>query len=341
MSCDARRSHGMTLIELMVSMVLGLIVIGGATSVILVNKQSYRTNEGLSQIQESARSAFELLARDVRQAAVTGCNNNGRVANVIDPTGTIQWWQTWRGIAGYDGAQADPASPFGNGTAVGDRVQGTSSVMLQGIEGTGISIADHNPNSAVIKLTAPTTEIADNDIVMICDFDHAAIFRVTNYNSSNTTLGHNPGQGQTPANCSKGLGYPTDCSRNANGNTYQFLRNAQIARFSAVDWYIGANTRAGETGRSLFRRRMSTGSLPEEIVANVTGLVVEYRFSPNTDFKLATDVNNANAWNTVDAVRITLTLQSADQRISSDNSANSGRIQRAFANVITLRNRVP
>ena len=49
---------GMTLIELLVSMVLGLIVVGGVVSVLLSNKSSYRTNEGLSQIQETARTAF-------------------------------------------------------------------------------------------------------------------------------------------------------------------------------------------------------------------------------------------------------------------------------------------
>jgi type IV pilus assembly protein PilW len=78
------RSRGFTLLELMISMVLGLVVIGGALGVVLSNRQSYRTNEGLSQVQERARTAFELLARDVRQAGVTGCNNNGRVANVLN-----------------------------------------------------------------------------------------------------------------------------------------------------------------------------------------------------------------------------------------------------------------
>src|SRR5690554_4826207 len=72
---------GLTLVELMVAMVLGLVVIGGAISLTLANRQSYRTNEGLSQVQESARTAFELLARDLRQAGVSGCDNEGQVAN--------------------------------------------------------------------------------------------------------------------------------------------------------------------------------------------------------------------------------------------------------------------
>jgi prepilin-type N-terminal cleavage/methylation domain-containing protein len=52
-------ARGFSLVELMISMLLGLVIIGAATGVILANRQSYRTNEGLSQIQESARTAFE------------------------------------------------------------------------------------------------------------------------------------------------------------------------------------------------------------------------------------------------------------------------------------------
>ena len=82
---DVRRCRGVTLIELMISMMLGLIVIGGVVSVVLAGKQSYRTNEALSQVQESARTAFELMARDIRQAGANGCGNNDRVANVLKP----------------------------------------------------------------------------------------------------------------------------------------------------------------------------------------------------------------------------------------------------------------
>src|SRR3546814_1117931 len=44
---------GFSLVELMISLVLGLIVIGGVTTVFLSNQQSYRSNEGLSQLQEN------------------------------------------------------------------------------------------------------------------------------------------------------------------------------------------------------------------------------------------------------------------------------------------------
>lgn len=316
-------------------MLLGLVVIGGAMGVILANRQSYRTNEGLSQVQESARTAYELLAREVRQAGGTGCNSNGRVANVVISNEDTPWWQDWFGIHGFDGAQPDGAVDFG-GALPNNRVEGTDAMHLQGIEGTGLSIVSHNPSSAIIRINAPTTELADDDIAMVCDFDHAAIFKVTQYNSSNTTVVHNRGGLNEPtSNCSKGLGYPTDCD-SVNGNPYEFGPNSQLARLSAVSWYIGANGRALEGGRSLYRRRMNAN--PEEIVAGVTDMQVRYREAGRSDFREASTVDS---WVDVNAVMITFVLQSADQRISTDATENSGRLQRQFTNIVTLRNRVP
>jgi type IV pilus assembly protein PilW len=329
------RARGFTLVELMISMVLGLVVIGGAMGVIFANRQSYRTSEGLSQVQESARTAFELLSRDVRQAGVTGCDSSGRIANVVqtDPGLPPAWWQSWFGLRGFDGDQIDPAVSFSSSSSY-NRISGTDSLQLQGIDGTGLSIEKHEAASAVFFLYAPTTAIAADDILMVCDFDHAAIFKVTEYNSANRVVKHTAANNEYPRNCSKGLGYPTDCS--TVGNSYSYGQNSQIARFFAVDWYIGNNGRAAEGGRSLFRRRINGNA--EEVVAGVTDMQITYRMAGQANFVPASP---SVVWTNVNAVTITLTLQSPDQRVSSDASVNAGRLQRVFTNVITLRNRVP
>lgn len=337
----ARSSHGVTLIELMVSMVLGLIVVGGALSVVLANRQSYRTNEGLSQVQESARTAFELLARDIREAGATGCDNTGRVANVLSPAANL-WWQSWEGVKGYDDEQADPAVLFG--TAATERVRGTDSIQLRGIEGTGVAITEHEPTSAQFKLNAATTTIGNDDVLMACDFDHATIFQVTNYNGEVTVV-HNTGAnaGVLPGNCSKGLGYPADCDpTNANGNVYEFKRNSQLARFAATGWYIGFNGRTSDGGRSLYRIRLDRGAtdVVEEIVSGVRDMQITFRVE-GTDTFVEADAVDADEWERVNAVSVELIVESADARVSTDPSANAGRLQRTFTNVITLRNRVP
>ncbi|HUG72177.1 MAG TPA: PilW family protein [Steroidobacteraceae bacterium] len=330
--------QGLTLVELMVAMTLGLVVIGGAISLTLANRQSYRTNEGLSQVQESGRTAFELLARDLRQAGLTGCDSGGRVANVLNQGGG-EWWTAWVGILGIDGEDDNSAVAFGTGRSA--RVAGTDAVQLQGIEGLGVSVDEHNTTSAALKLTDETLGIAPGDILIVCDFDHATIFQATNYNSSNVTLVHNTGT-EIPGNCAKGLGYPEDCST-TNGNEYQFERNSQLGRFSAVDWYIGQSGRTDDSSRSLFRRRLGPGGalVTEEVVAGVTDMQLSYRIDDSDEFVDADAAITGGQWSDVNAVRVVLTVESGDARISTDNTVNAGRLERQFAQVVTLRNRVP
>src|SRR5579859_2062961 len=79
-----RRAGGFTLVELMIAMLLGLIVIGGVVSIFAANQQSSYTNTALGEVESSSRAAFELMARDIRDAGLTGCGNNTRVANVVN-----------------------------------------------------------------------------------------------------------------------------------------------------------------------------------------------------------------------------------------------------------------
>ncbi|MGY1529206.1 prepilin-type N-terminal cleavage/methylation domain-containing protein [Luteimonas sp. A649] len=70
-----KRMAGLSLIELMIAMVLGLIVMGAAFAVFMSNQRTFGANEGINRIQESARVAFELMSRDIRAAGGSACSN--------------------------------------------------------------------------------------------------------------------------------------------------------------------------------------------------------------------------------------------------------------------------
>ncbi len=77
------RMSGMSLIELMVAMVLGLVVMGAAFAVFMSNQATFRVNEDVNRIQESARIAFELISRDIRAGGGSACSN----ASVVETSG--------------------------------------------------------------------------------------------------------------------------------------------------------------------------------------------------------------------------------------------------------------
>jgi type IV pilus assembly protein PilW len=63
-----RRQQGVTLIELMVSMLISLIILGAVSVILMGSGAMRRTDDELSRIQENGRYALELMGRAIRQA---------------------------------------------------------------------------------------------------------------------------------------------------------------------------------------------------------------------------------------------------------------------------------
>ena len=74
------RAHarGLSLVELMIALMLGLLVLGSASAIFISNRQTYRATEGLGRVQENGRMAFEMMARDLREAGGHPCGNADR-----------------------------------------------------------------------------------------------------------------------------------------------------------------------------------------------------------------------------------------------------------------------
>jgi type IV pilus assembly protein PilW len=321
----------------MISMILGLLIIGAVIGVMMSNRRSYSTNTGLGQVQESARTAFELLAHDIRQADGNGCGNIARTANVL--TAGALWWQNWFGVRGYNSTQADPAVAIGG--AVGERVAGTDAVHVESIDGTTLSIAQHDAAARQLDINVAASDFVAGDIMLVCDFDHTTIFQASASNPGPGVVSvfHDNGIG-VPGNCSQGLGFPTDCGSVA-GNVYTFPRNSQIGRLVVTDWYIGNNGRAGEGGRSLFRRRMGVGGgvVTEEVVAGVVDMQLQFRAT--NDNNIIADASLVPDWTIVSSILVRITSRSSDINVSTDSTVNNGRVERTFNYLITLRNRLP
>lgn len=69
------RECGVSLIELMVALVIGLFLILGAVTVYSQSRSSYRTLEAVARVQEKARYALDVLEVDIRAANYWGLNS--------------------------------------------------------------------------------------------------------------------------------------------------------------------------------------------------------------------------------------------------------------------------
>jgi type IV pilus assembly protein PilW len=323
-------ASGFTLIELMIAMLLGLIVVAGVVSVFLATQRSYRTNEALGDVQDSSRIAFELMAHDIRDASLTGCTNNGKIGNILKNgpvAGGTMWWAKWaNAIHGYR-AVLDPAP-----TALVPKTVGTDSLMLLGTEDLGLTI---NVNVDATHFTTNATTAATlqaGDIAVVCDPVQATIFQVTSVLANSV---EHAGSGSSPGNCSQGLDYRTVCT--AAGNAYNYGPNAQVARLTAVDWYLGTNP---DGGSSLYRVSLASGGSlgpAMEMVRNVSRMILTYHQAPTAGFVPSDSATpSVTNWAAVDAVEVTLTVASTDTYAGTNGLA----ISRSFTATTTLRNRV-
>lgn len=62
------RQHGFTLVELMVSLLIGLLIILGATQLFIVSRQSFERVEDLGLRQGALNFSVDVLSRDIRRA---------------------------------------------------------------------------------------------------------------------------------------------------------------------------------------------------------------------------------------------------------------------------------
>lgn len=63
--------RGVSLVELMVSMTIGLFLLAAIGSLFVGSKQTYRTGDNLSRLQENGRFAVDMLGKNIRVAGFT------------------------------------------------------------------------------------------------------------------------------------------------------------------------------------------------------------------------------------------------------------------------------
>ncbi len=308
-------AQGFTLVELMVSMLLGTFLIGGVIGVYIANSRTNQVNEQMAQVQQASQISFQLLGRDVQHAGYSGCANivAAQVVNMLTP---LPWWANWvGGLVGFESA----APNFGGGVI--PPVANSDSLHLMFGRGVSSAVVSHNavaPTPLVINQNLGG--IITNDILLGCDSKMGVIFRATAVAGNN--INHAVG-GAVPANIALNFGIAPDGTR--------FLRNLSndagtVMPLESVAWFVGTQNGIN----SLYRVALLAGVIQiEEVVQNVDTLQLEYLVQNADSYVAANLVAN---WELVMSVRATLTL--------ADNPAMPMALgMRQISQVINLRNR--
>lgn len=168
----ASRMQGVSLIEVMIALLIGLILMSGAISLFINNKRIFRENDQMGRLQESARFAIGLLTSDIRHAGFLGCHHNIlEVSNSIIGSGvtgslfSIRNGDTSLGVEGLE-AGANRWLPSGNTldfittstvTGDGNRIAGTDAITVRYLSGENWDVLADNDNVAPAQGFMTTT----------------------------------------------------------------------------------------------------------------------------------------------------------------------------------------
>jgi type IV pilus assembly protein PilW len=339
-SVSTRKTQkGVSLVEIMIAMVIGLLLMAGVGQIYISSKQTYRLQDAQSRMQENARYALELLSNDIRLAGYSGCANlNSITPNVIANSPIIALTAT-SALSGYDAWNPTLSSTLSGLSK--PPLAGTDVITVQFGQGCGAHLKGNmGAASDGIPIMEPNAcGIKAGDALMVSDCTAADVFRAANpplsTNGSTQTIAHS--NNNTSINLSK---------------TYQ--SDAEIFIFTSRTYYI-ANGAGGQPALWRLDNNTATGGgdNPVELVEGVENMQILYGEDtdndrvPNRYFTVDSVVNLAN----VVAVRLSLLIRTLDDNLlhaaqtynynGANVTATDRRLRHVFTTTINLRNRSP
>lgn len=318
-----KKQQGLSLVELMIALVLGLVLSAGVFQVFTNSSQTYRLSDSLSNMQENLRFALGRLQYETRMAGYRGCMI-GQPFNNLKPGGTNYLTYVYGGqpVAGWEADGTDIGETYSNvdfdPTNTSLTVDGVADSPISGnviLPGSDVFLVNNatianvalngNPSSNANTIgTAGNSGIPAGRILLAVTSDctDGDLFQKTNAATSGSLT---KGSGQDPGNR---LPFSQGFSTN-------YDNQATIYEFNSTAFFIGN----GVTGTpSLFMRRLDAGDPfggnNVELVEGVESMQVLYGITNpgGTTVVNYVSADNVGNWNNVASVRIALLLRSDD-----------------------------
>ena len=345
-----KTQRGVSLIELMVSILIATFIIAGVVQLYATSTQNSIGFEGAARIQENARYAFARLESDLSLAGsgpcfnlVDGKANNRFVSKLTLTAGAKEKFDFTRGFGGIEG--------------------GTDSDTLY------VRYANHKTRIPVVSWSGdddPTAESmvldkTDDDfgdleqyqVVYASDCERAAVFMITNVNSGTGTIQLHSGVTAPASHVNNGQAnsatiktglkdfaglFTGDANKLAPGKSLAYV----YGKTSFAEYRIG-NSAAGTCSATnpqfcaLLRNN-------EEIVEGVESMQVEYGWENTAGtvnyhtWAQITAATPEDATLLIDRVKVTLVLNSIDRAPTLDGN---NYLKKTMSRVFVVRNQLP
>ncbi len=356
------RQRGVTLIELMVALVMGLVLLAGVAAIFVANKESFRVQEGLARSQEGGRFAILMIERELRSAGYRGCTSmrsKEAITNAVTDLGTSQFGKFDRPVIAFssDGSTWTPALDTEFSKLTYKPIGNSDVLLIRSPTSYENGVSTHQTRTADLVVTGNTSLTAGR-IAMVSDCRTAAVFRVTGVSSS----GSGTGATSTISHGGKDLG-----SRFSNDETGTKGSAAEVQPMRAVAYYVAPS--GAIPGRMSLWRWEGSPAAPEEVVEGVEQLLVRFgmddtgqppparvrRYLAPASIAASLDTVNGD-WDLIQSVRVTLVVSSNEERLTPEaagvaidvnldgdktdaGETESTRLRQVYTTTVAVRNR--
>ncbi|WP_227370298.1 PilW family protein [Halomonas sp. M20] len=303
------RQTGSGLVELMISLVLGLLISALAMQMFMTSRASVSTQEALSFLQESARYASYRLQPMMRNIGYAGCASNNLYIDpdLKNPPYSIEFpmggkERTHRGLSYWEMTFVFADKEAGRAPLESISDEDNSLSLKSGYEKIFLNEAGN-----LVEKVASLSDCLNSEVFIIDKIVGGSIY-------PDSSLSRLYNSGSSPVS----YVYPVKV------------------------WTLRLNDQGGnEEIRSLYLDRVGADFAAEEIVSGVTGFVITFSLDTDGDGKVDTPNKAANSmtgddWQKVRRIELALTLQSQPGAVSG--GPNQGRLERTFNLTFTPRN---
>jgi type IV pilus assembly protein PilW len=336
----ARFQKGLSLVELMIAITLGLILTAGVLQLFLSNNQTFRTQQATSRVQESGRLAAEFLASDIRMAGFTGFRGRlSAVQNKVIAAGYQNKYEN--GIEFISAANAATLAPIANTNVLILRgaIDGVGAPLLKAAEAGKFTVSLLSEKADSCSAAGASTSyngLCIGEAAYIADYQKTFVFSVSGLNKLNATTLEVSYVGSWGGN-------------NIDPDEY-FVEGAVVSPAREVVYFI----RNGMSGRpSLFQKVNSEAAV--ELLEGVSDIALFYNRDATKNVYVTALDQLGGLWNNqtnpIVSVRLELVVQSIADNVLEDEQtytlgaadvvAADKRLYKVFSTTVALRNQLP
>ena len=326
---------GLSLIELLVSMVLGLTLATGVVQIYAGSNTTERDREARQRIQENGRFASNFLSQEIRMGGYLGCLGaleGATVNSTLD--GPPASFQPRFGIQGWEATGTNPGVVNNSANDVAT-VSTATAEWTNGAVGHVIPTIQAVPNSDILRIwgadgssgivttitqgVTPTIQaesdvgIAVDDFLLISDCEQADFVQAC-------AVAADPGPATTSTISLSTACNPGNVASSPISSQTDVTDPAEVVRLQGTMFYVGKRNDTATNPPALFRRQLSaTGTVDaaEELIEGVESMQILYGINLDQDVRSTVDTyvpaNLVTDFADVISVRISLLMQSVEE----------------------------